>query len=118
VISAKRKETLPRKVDALAGRRKQVVEPGMDVAIPRTKARRASGRASRKPEATTVEALAVVEAEMTVEASQIVEEATIAEVPVAPAPPAPPAPRQTRPGVVTIVSQLISTLLRWAGAGR
>ena len=145
VISAKRADTLPRKGNVSAGRRKPIVQPPIDAPLEplatavagsnkkasRTKTTRGAGRASGKlkepaalkPE---VEALALVET--AVEASAIVEETTIIEAPCAPPievvtrttlgspAPAAPAPHHgKRALVITVVSQVLSALRRWTG---
>ena len=98
----------------------------------RPKAPRAAGRApgkSKKLAATKpeVEALAIIDTEVEVEASAILEKTTIVDAPfalpveagtraaVASPAPAPPAPHHGKRALGTVVSQLLSTLLRWTG---
>ena len=130
VISTRRKDALPRRAieatteplaTAVAGSKKKA----------RTKTTRAGGRASGKPNETTameapeVAALALVETEteMEVEASAILEELPVEAVtfprpaPRAPASP-PPLPHHGRRALMTIVSRLLSTLVRWTGVRR
>jgi hypothetical protein len=69
------------------------------------------------PEVEASAAIAAVDTEIVVEASEIVEEATIVDVPFALPVAAPPAPAAYPPkrALVTVVSRLLSTLIRWAG---
>jgi hypothetical protein len=135
VISVGRTDTLPRKSQASAGRRKPIVEPALDgptepLVTTRPKATRAAGRRPSKPkkvepetalEAPAIEAVAAAETELVVEASAILEEATIVEVPFAApveavsAPSPAPAPVQGKRALVTVVSRLLSALVRWTG---
>jgi hypothetical protein len=130
VITARRKDTLPRKGNVSNKKAHSLKET--ETSASRAKTTRAAGRASgkrKKPAAMKpeVEALAFVETEveLEVEASAIVEETTILEAPCAlpveavtraalPSPaPAARAPHHGKRALVTIVSQLLSALRRW-----
>jgi hypothetical protein len=124
VVTVKRADTLPRTVNASASRRKPAMQP--ESAAPRAKPKRTSARTSRKPPTATeqaaavtevpaLEAVAAVETEMPVEASQIVEEVALVQAPSPREAPSPRAPHHGARTLVTAVSRLLSTLLRWTG---
>ena len=131
VSTGRRKPVVQPPIDALLKPLTTAVA-GSNKKASRTKTTRAAGRASgnvKKPAAMQpeVEALTLVETELEVEASAIVEETTIVEVPFAlpveamtrtdGASPAPAAlaPHRGKRALVTVVSQLLSTVLRWTG---